>query len=106
MMDVENNKVCIQPTVKPRQQLHMLQKQSHAVCTAVGSIYDYDDDIYNDSSSHARETDTEDEKAECDRYYDRSVAHIQSCMYCLHESQLGISNAAQVTLDVETIFPE
>ena len=60
-MDVEDNEVCIQPTGKLREQLHMLQKQSHAVSTAAYSIYDYDDDICNDSSSHAPETDTEDE---------------------------------------------
>ena len=63
-MYVTNNKVSIQPIGKPRQQLHMLQKQSHAVSTAACSIYDYDDDISYDSSSHAPVTDSENEEPE------------------------------------------
>ena len=42
IVDVKNNKVSMQPTGKPRQQLYMLQKQSHALSTAVCTIYDYD----------------------------------------------------------------
>ena len=60
IMDVNYNEVSIQPTGKPRPQLHILQKQSHAVSIAASSIHDYDDDICNDSSSHTPETDTED----------------------------------------------
>ena len=83
IMDVKNNKVSIQPIGKPRQQLYMLQKQSHAVSTAACSIYNYDDKIFYDLSSHAEETDLEDEEAEFERYHDGSAAHIQACMYCL-----------------------
>ena len=84
----------------------MLQKQSHAVSTAACSIYDYDADICIDSSSNAHETDTEDEEAEFARYHNGSAAHIQSCMYCLHESQSVSTNAAQVTSDEEEISSE
>ena len=84
----------------------MLQKQSHAVSTAACSIYDYADDIYYDLSSHASETDTEDEEPEFAAYHNGSAAHIQSCMYCLHESRSVSTNAAQVTSDEEKLFPE
>ena len=40
IMDAKNNKVYIQLTGKPRQQLHMLQKQSHAVSITACSIDD------------------------------------------------------------------
>ena len=105
-MDVKNDKVFIQPTGTPRQQLYMLQKQSHAVSTAACSISDYDYHIYNDSISHARETDTDDEEAKCARYHDRSAAHIQACMYGLHESHSVSTNAAHVIADEGTIFTE
>ena len=105
-MDVKNINVSIQPTWKSRQQLHILQKQSHAVSTAAGSIYGYDDDITNHASSHAAETDTEDEEAEFARCHNRSAAHIQSCMYCLHESQSVSTNPAQVTSDEVPMFSE
>ena len=82
IMNVKNNMVAMQSTGKPRQQLHMLQKQSHTVSTAACSIYDYDDDISYDSCTHASETDTADEEAEFATYHDASAAHIQSCMYC------------------------
>ena len=106
MMDVKNNKVSIQPSGKPRHQLDMLQKQSHAVSTAVCVMHDYDDDISNDSSSHAPETDTEDESAEFVSYHDCSAAYIQSCIYCLHESQSVSTSAAQVTSNEEKTFSE
>ena len=70
------------------------------------SIYDYDNVIFYDSSLHAPETDTEDEEADCARYYDGSEAHIQSCMYCLHESQSVSTNAVQVISHDRKIFPE
>ena len=57
ILHVKNNQVSIQPIGKPRQQLSMLQKESHVVSTAACSIYDYDDDISCDLSSHAEETD-------------------------------------------------
>ena len=106
IMDVQNNMVFIQPIGKPRQQLYMLQKQSHAVSTAACAFYNYHHDISYDSSSHVPETDTEDEEAEFARYHDGSAAHIQSCMYCLHESYSESTNAAQVTSDEENFFPE
>ena len=106
IMDVQNNKVSIQPTGKPRQQLYMLQKQSPAVSTAACSIFDYDKDISYYSSSHTPVTDTEDVEAEFTRYDDGLAAHIQSCMYCLHESQSVSSNAAQVISNEENIFTE
>ena len=85
IIDVKHNKVSIQPTRKPKQHRHMLQKQSHAVSTAACSMYQYDNEIPNDSSSHAPEIDIEDEKAEFPRYHDVSVAHILCCIYCFHE---------------------
>ena len=104
IMDVRNIKVSIQPTRSPRQQLDMLQKQSQAVSTIACSIYDYEDDVSDDPSSHAHETDTEDEEAEFARYHAGSAAHIQSCMDCCHESQLVSTNAAQVTSDEANNF--
>ena len=95
-MDVKNNKVCIQPIDKPRQQLHMLQKQSHSVSTAACSIYDYDNDISYDSSSYAAETDSEDEQAEFEAYNEESASHIQACMYCLSAQQAVSTNAAEI----------
>ena len=77
IMDIKNYKVSIQPTGKPRQQLFMQQKQSHAISTAAHSIYTHDDDVCYYSSSHAPETDTEDKEAEFVRYHDASAAHIQ-----------------------------
>ena len=106
IIDVKNHKLAIQPIGKPRQQLHMLQKQSHAVSTAACSIYDYDDDISNDSSSHAPETDSEPEQAEFARYHDGSASHIQACMYCLSEQQAVSTNAAEIDQDEEKIFTE
>ena len=96
----------MQPTGKPRHQLHMLQKPSPAVSTVACSIDEYDNDISNESSSHAPETDTADKEAECARYHDGSAAHIQSWMYCVHESQSVSTNAAKVTSDEEKIFPK
>ena len=69
-MDVRHNKVAIQYIWKSKQQLHILQKQSHTVSTAACSIYDYDDDIYNDSFAHAPGTDREDQEAEFARSHD------------------------------------
>ena len=106
IMDVMNNKVSIQPIGKLRQQLYMLPKQSNAVCTAACSIYDYDDDICYDSSSHVPQTETEDEKAEFATNHDGSAAHIQPCMYVLYESQSGSTNVAQVISDEVKIFTE
>ena len=97
IMDVKNNEVSIQPTGKPRHQLDILQKQSHAVSTAACSINNYDDDICNSTSSYVPETDTEDQDAEFARYHDGTAAHIQSCIYSLRESQSVSPNAAQVT---------
>ena len=87
IMDVRNKMVSMHPTGKPRQQFHILYKQSHAVSTVACSIYVYDHDIWNNSSSHVPEIDAEDVEAESTRYYDGSAAHIQSSMYCLHASQ-------------------
>ena len=84
----------------------MLQNQSHVVSTAARSIYDYHDDISDDSYSHAAETDTENVEPEFARSHDGSAAHIQSCMYCLRESQSVCTNTTQVTSDAENIFPE
>ena len=82
----------------------MRQKQSHALSTAACSIYDYDDDISCDSSSHAEETDSEDEQGEFERYHDGSAAHIQACMYCLSEQQPVVStNAAEIDPDEDRI---
>ena len=103
IMNVKNNKVSIQPTEKLRQQLHMLQKQAHAVSTAACSIYD-DDDFSNNSSSDAPETYTEDAEAAFARCYEGLAAHIQSCIYCLHESQSVSTNTAQITSVEEKIF--
>ena len=84
----------------------MLQKQSHAVSTAACSIHDYDDDISNDSSSHAPETDSEDEQGEFERHHDGSALHIQACMYCLSEQPAVSTNAAEIAQDEEKTFTE
>ena len=84
----------------------MVHTQSHTVSTAVCSIYDYDDDITNDSSLHVYETHTEDEEAEFARYHDGSAPHIQACMYCIHESQSASTNVAQVKSYEEKICIE
>ena len=84
----------------------MLQKQSHAVSTAVCSIYDFDDDISNDSSSHATETDSEDEQAEFERYHNGLASHIQACMYYLPEQQAVSTNTAEIDQDEEKTFTE
>ena len=76
IMDVRNNIVSIQSTGKPRQHLHILQKQSDAGSTAGCSIYDCDDDICIDQSSHGPETDIEHEEAEFAKYCDESAAQI------------------------------
>ena len=106
IMDAKNNKVSIQPTGKPRLQLHMEQKPSHAVSTAACSIYDYDDHTAYYSFLHAPERDTEDEEAQFARYQDASAAQIQSCMYCLPKSQSVSTNPVQLTSGEEKIFTE
>ena len=84
----------------------MVQKQSHIVSTAACSVYDNDDDISNDSSAHAPETDLEDKLAEFQRYHDGCASHIQVCMYCLSKQRAVSTNAADIHQNKEKIFTQ
>ena len=95
-MDVKKNKVFYHTMKKPRQQLYILQRQPHAVSTEACGIYDYDDDISHDSSSHAEATDSEDKQAEFERYHDGSASQIQACILCLSELQAVSTKGAEI----------